>query len=63
MATLWTSADSLDPIHATHPETLMKPSLTILLIGLAFTLAACNTVQGIGQDVQRAGNVLERSAR
>ena len=41
----------------------MKPSFTILLIGLAFTMAACNTVQGIGQDVQRAGNAIERAAR
>ena len=41
----------------------MKPSISILLIGLAFTLAACNTVQGIGQDVQKAGNAIERAAR
>ena len=41
----------------------MKPSFTILLLGLAFTLAACNPVQGIGQDVQKAGNALERAAR
>ena len=41
----------------------MKPSFTILLIGLAFNLAACNTVQGIGQDVQKAGNAIERAAR
>jgi len=25
-------------------------------------LAACNTVQGIGRDVQRAGNAIERAA-
>ncbi|MBD9531922.1 MULTISPECIES: entericidin A/B family lipoprotein [Comamonas] len=41
----------------------MKPSISILLIGLAFTLGACNTVQGIGQDVQKAGNAIERAAR
>ena len=41
----------------------MKPSFSILLIGLAFTMAACNTVQGIGQDVQKAGNAIERAAR
>jgi predicted small secreted protein len=41
----------------------MKPSFSILLIGLAFTLAACNTVKGIGQDVQSAGNAIERAAR
>lgn len=41
----------------------MKPSVTILLIGLAFTMAACNTVKGLGQDVQSAGNAIERAAR
>ena len=41
----------------------MKPSFTILLLGLAFTLAACNTVQCLGQDIQKAGNAIERAAR
>ena len=41
----------------------MKPSFTILLIGLAFTLGACNTVQGIGQDIKQAGSAIERAAR
>ena len=41
----------------------MKPSFTILLIGLAFTMAACNTVQGFGQDVRNAGSAIERAAR
>ena len=40
----------------------MKPSFTILLLGLAFTLAACNTVQGIGQDVKATGSAIERAA-
>ena len=41
----------------------MKPSFSILLIGLALTLAACNTIKGIGQDVQSAGGAIERAAR
>ena len=41
----------------------MKPSFTILLIGLAFTLGACNTVQGLGQDIKQAGSAIERAAR
>ena len=40
----------------------MKPSISILLIGLAFTLGACNTVQGIGQDVKATGSAIERAA-
>ena len=41
----------------------MKPSVSIILIGLALTLAACNTIKGIGQDVQSAGGAIERAAR
>ncbi|WP_027016889.1 entericidin A/B family lipoprotein [Comamonas composti] len=40
----------------------MNSSISVLLIGLALTLAACNTVKGIGQDVQKAGNAIERAA-
>ena len=29
---------------------------------LAFVLAGCNTVKGVGQDVQRAGGAIERAA-
>ena len=41
----------------------MKPSFSIILIALALTLAACNTIKGIGQDVQSAGGAIERAAR
>ncbi len=41
----------------------MKKTAALCLALLAFTLSGCNTVQGIGQDVQRAGNALERAAR
>jgi len=38
----------------------MKASLAALCALLC--LSACNTVQGIGRDVQRAGNAIERAA-
>lgn len=38
----------------------MKPLLT--LAALAF-LAACNTVAGVGQDVQNAGDAINTEAR
>ena len=41
----------------------MKPSFTLLLIALALSLAGCNTIKGIGQDVQSAGGAIERAAR
>ncbi|GAD24321.1 entericidin A/B family lipoprotein [Acidovorax sp. MR-S7] len=40
----------------------MKQPLATLL-ALAFVLAGCNTVKGMGQDVQRAGSAIERAAK
>ncbi len=39
----------------------MKKLFTLILITLA--LSACNTMQGIGQDIQRAGGALEDAAK
>jgi predicted small secreted protein len=39
----------------------MKKIFALICIG--FTLSACNTVQGIGRDVQKAGSVVEGAAR
>ncbi|QIL43276.1 entericidin A/B family lipoprotein [Acidovorax sp. HDW3] len=33
------------------------------LLALAFMLAGCNTVKGVGQDVQKAGDAIERAAK
>mgnify|MGYP002663147075 CR=1 FL=1 len=41
----------------------MKPSFTIRLIGLAFTLGACNTVQGMGKDIERGGEKIQKAAK
>ena len=40
----------------------MKKISTLIALCLAFVLAGCNTVKGVGQDVQRAGGALERAA-
>ena len=40
----------------------MKTSVIALLAALAL-LAGCNTVKGIGQDVQKAGGAIERAAK
>ena len=39
----------------------MKKAL--LLIAVAFTFAGCNTVQGVGKDVQKAGSAVENAAK
>ena len=41
----------------------MKKIATIIALSAAFVLAGCNTVKGVGQDVQRAGGALERAAK
>lgn len=40
----------------------MKSTLALLIAGLSiFSLAACNTLQGAGQDLQSAGEALEEA--
>ena len=36
--------------------------LVTILLAAALALSACNTVQGVGRDVQGAGKVLESGA-
>ena len=40
----------------------MKKTATLIVLSIAFVLAGCNTVKGVGQDVQRAGGAIERAA-
>ncbi|ART52581.1 entericidin [Acidovorax carolinensis] len=41
----------------------MKKIATILALSAAFVLAGCNTVKGVGQDIERAGSAIERAAK
>ena len=38
-----------------------SPLIALALVG-ATTLAACNTVEGVGEDVQAAGQAVEQTA-
>jgi predicted small secreted protein len=38
----------------------MKPMIA-LLIAAALGLAGCNTVQGVGKDIEKAGSAIERA--
>lgn len=42
-------------------ENMMKKFLLMMLVLLG--LSACNTIQGIGKDVKRAGEVVENAGR
>ena len=35
----------------------------VALFALAVVLAGCNTVRGVGQDVQKAGSVIEDATK
>ena len=35
----------------------------VALFAIAFVLAGCNTVRGVGQDVQKAGSAIEDAAK
>ncbi len=41
----------------------MKTLFTVLMICVGFTLTACNTVRGVGQDVQKAGSAIENAVK
>ncbi len=38
----------------------MKPMIAVLAAAM-LTLSGCNTVQGMGQDIQKAGSAIERA--
>ena len=41
----------------------MKKTATLIVLSIAFVLAGCNTVQGMGQDIGKAGSAIERAAK
>ncbi len=41
----------------------MKSIAALFAMTLLLTLTGCNTIQGVGQDVQKAGQVLEDAAK
>ncbi|MCZ2407529.1 MAG: entericidin A/B family lipoprotein [Burkholderiales bacterium] len=40
----------------------MQKTAAFITLLLSLALAGCNTVKGVGQDVQKAGNAIERAA-
>ncbi|MCU0841320.1 MAG: entericidin A/B family lipoprotein [Thiobacillaceae bacterium] len=41
----------------------MKLLLIGLAIGIVFSLYGCNTVRGVGQDIEKAGEAIQKSTR
>ena len=42
---------------------MKKIASLLLLCVLVGSLAACNTIKGMGQDVQKAGSVIENAGK
>jgi predicted small secreted protein len=41
----------------------MKNTITFLVLVSLLTLSGCNTVKGVGQDLQKAGATIEGAAK
>jgi entericidin B len=44
----------------------MKTSMrlmSLLIVTVALTLSGCNTVHGIGRDIEKGGEAIERAAK
>lgn len=37
--------------------------LMLIIVASAFTISACNTVQGIGKDIEKGGEAIQKSTR
>ena len=40
----------------------MKNIALLVLMGLAFTITGCETMKGLGSDIQKAGKAIEKKA-
>ena len=41
----------------------MRKSTSFIVLSIALVLAGCNTVKGVGQDLQKAGEMIEDSVK
>jgi len=42
---------------------VVKVALLAVAVGVVFSMYGCNTMQGIGQDIEEAGEAIQRSTR
>lgn len=42
---------------------VVKVIVLAIAVGVVFSIYGCNTVHGIGQDVKKAGEVIEKAAK
>jgi predicted small secreted protein len=42
---------------------VVKLALLVVAVGVVFSIYGCNTVRGVGQDLEKAGEAVQRSTR
>ncbi len=42
---------------------VVKVILLAVAVGVVFSIYGCNTVRGVGQDVKKAGEAIERAVK
>lgn len=60
MAILLMCANSFNP---SLKDILVKSLTTLFITAALLVLVGCNTVKGVGQDLQRAGSSIEDAAK
>jgi len=40
---------------------VVKVALLAVAVGVVFSVYGCNTMRGVGQDIQKAGGAIERA--
>lgn len=43
-------------------ETIAKSLIALMLLTGGVTLGACNTTEGVGEDIEAAGNAIDEAA-
>ncbi len=41
---------------------VVKLALIAVAVGVVFSMYGCNTVRGVGQDIEKAGEAIQRSS-
>jgi predicted small secreted protein len=42
---------------------VVKVVLLLVAVGVVFSIYGCNTMRGIGEDIEKAGDAIQRSSR
>ncbi|HNQ02975.1 MAG TPA: entericidin A/B family lipoprotein [Thiobacillaceae bacterium] len=42
---------------------VVKVVLLLVAVGVVFSIYGCNTMRGVGQDIEKAGEAIQRSTR